>query len=250
MNADLLNALTFRTGSSDYARWRPRYPAALFDYLASLAPSRRLAWDCGTGSGQAATALAERFEQVVASDVSIEQLRAAQPSPQVVYVQAAAEAAPLPGRCAALVTAAQAAHWFDLPRFNAEVQRVLEPGGVVALFGYSFFSVSPAVDDAVRKFLLDPIAPYWARGNRVLSGDYQGLAFPYGELRAPKFEIVVAWSLDALLGYVGTWSALKRWQEAHRGSIVETVRQVLEPLWGSGEREVRMPMALRVGRCN
>lgn len=37
-----------------------------------------------------------------------------------------------------LVTACQAAHWFDLPAFYQEVHRVLVPNGVLALFGYEF----------------------------------------------------------------------------------------------------------------
>ena len=243
-----LNASTFRVGSDDYARWRPRYPAELFEYLAQLAPSRRLAWDCGAGSGQAAVALTRHFERVVASDISIEQLRAAHPSPRVSYVQAASEQAPLTSGCVSLVTAAQAAHWFDLPRFHAEVRRLLEPQGVLALFGYTFFRVAPDIDDAVRRVVLDPVMPYWARGNGVLSGGYGELEFPYEALPVPSFEIVVQWGLDELLGYIGTWSAVKRWQQANGASLQEPARRALAPLWGSGVREVRMPMALRVGR--
>jgi SAM-dependent methyltransferase len=245
---DRLNASTFRVGSDDYARWRPRYPAELFEHLTQLAPSRRLAWDCGAGSGQAAVALAAHFDHVVASDISIEQLRAAHAAPHVSYVQAASEQVPLPRGCVALVTAAQAAHWFDLPRFHAEVRRVLEPEGVLALFGYTFFRVARDIDDAVRRVVLDPVMPYWARGNGVLSGGYGELDFPYDELRMPRFEIAVHWRLDELLGYVGTWSAVKRWQQANGASLQEPARRALAPLWGSGAREVRMPMAVRVGR--
>ena len=42
----------FSKQASLYARYRPQYPAALFEYLASVAPEREAAWDCGTGNGQ------------------------------------------------------------------------------------------------------------------------------------------------------------------------------------------------------
>src|SRR5207245_7750338 len=42
----------FSKQAADYAKFRPRYPRELFEYLGNIAPSRQLAWDCGTGNGQ------------------------------------------------------------------------------------------------------------------------------------------------------------------------------------------------------
>lgn len=61
----------FSTTAAAYSVFRPRYPAALFGWLASVAPNREMAWDCATGSGQAAIELTERFAQVVATDPSV-----------------------------------------------------------------------------------------------------------------------------------------------------------------------------------
>jgi hypothetical protein len=69
----------FSGHASDYARARPRYPPALFGALAVLAPGRSLAWDAGTGNGQAAAGLAEHFTCVVATDPSAAQLAEAAP---------------------------------------------------------------------------------------------------------------------------------------------------------------------------
>jgi ubiquinone/menaquinone biosynthesis C-methylase UbiE len=98
------------------------------------APARRLAVDCATGSGQAAVALAEHFAAVLAVDASSSQLTRAQPHPRVYYAASLAERLPAPDGSADLVTAAQAAHWFDFERFHAECRRVLAPGGVVAVW--------------------------------------------------------------------------------------------------------------------
>lgn len=58
----------FSAQAEEYARHRPAYPQALFDYLATLAPALQRAWDCGTGNGQAALKLAEHFVEVIATE--------------------------------------------------------------------------------------------------------------------------------------------------------------------------------------
>ena len=73
----------FASAAPAYAAFRPRYPAALFAALAEHAPGRHVAWDCATGSGQAAIGPAEHFEQVVATDASAAQLAAALAHPRV-----------------------------------------------------------------------------------------------------------------------------------------------------------------------
>jgi hypothetical protein len=60
----------FSGHSIAYAQFRPRYPRELFVWLAEIAPARRHAWDCATGNGQTAGALAEFFDTVTATDGS------------------------------------------------------------------------------------------------------------------------------------------------------------------------------------
>src|SRR5439155_1152709 len=57
----------FSKQAADYAIFRPSYPQELFVYLGSVAPARQLAWDCGTGNGQAAVGLASVFARVIAA---------------------------------------------------------------------------------------------------------------------------------------------------------------------------------------
>ena len=58
----------FSRQAADYATFRPHYPAEIFQYLGTVVPSRKLAWDCGTGNGQAAAGLASVFGRVIATD--------------------------------------------------------------------------------------------------------------------------------------------------------------------------------------
>ena len=236
-----------------YAAARPAYPDALLDYLAGVAPARSMAWDCGAGSGQATAGLATRFHRVLATDASREQLAQAPALPNVTYRVALADHSGLPDASADLVAVAQALHWFDLEPFFAEVRRVLVPSGVVAVWCYGLQSVGePAIDAALRRFYSESVGPYWPPERRWVEVGYRGLPFPFDELEPRPFEMAVEWSLDALLAYVRTWSAVARYAEVHRRDPVEALGAALLPLWGGGarseRRRVHWPIALRVGR--
>ena len=107
----------FSHASDDYRRWRPGYPDELFAWLAAMAPSRAVAWDCATGSGQAAGGLAAHFARVVATDASAAQVAEAEAFGRVEYRVAPAEDSGLPDASVDLVTVAQALHWFEFERF-------------------------------------------------------------------------------------------------------------------------------------
>src|SRR5690349_20694808 len=138
--------------SSAYAAYRPSYPEALFDALVDIAPSCTLAWDCGTGTGQAAIALAHRFAAVVATDASAGQIEKTTPHPRVTYRVAPAQESGLDDASVGLITVAQALHWFDVDTFHSEAKRVLVPHGVIAEWSYALLDVpsAPAVASLVN----------------------------------------------------------------------------------------------------
>jgi ubiquinone/menaquinone biosynthesis C-methylase UbiE len=122
--------------AAQYSAFRPAYPPAIYDYLGQLCHERQSAWDCACGNGQAALALAERFQAVIATDASPQQLAAAPAHANVTYRVARAEESGIESQSVDLVTVAQALHWFDLDPFYGEVQRVLKPSGVLAVWTY------------------------------------------------------------------------------------------------------------------
>ena len=162
-----------------YAAARPTYPDALFKRLAALAPATMRAWDCGTGSGQAAIGIARWFARVDATDASAQQIAHAVPHERVHYSVRTAEASGLPNRSCDLVSVAQALHWFDRPRFFEETRRVLKPGGIIAVIGSSWFYIAPSIDPVVDEFLLQPIDGYWTANNQLLWDGYRSIEFPF-----------------------------------------------------------------------
>src|SRR5438067_390497 len=140
----------FSSVAEQYAASRPDYPRSLFAYLAKTAPARRRAWDCATGNGQAARALARHFDRVIATDASARQIAAARPHRRVRYEVRLAEDSGLEPGSIDCVTAAQSLHWFDLPRFWSEARRVLAPAGVLAVWCYDLLRSDPAVDDVLE----------------------------------------------------------------------------------------------------
>jgi len=235
--------------SAAYAAHRPSYPAALVDFLARLAPARRLAWDAGCGSGQLSVLLAGMFERVVATDASPEQIGQAKSHARVEYRCARAEASGLPERVADLATAAQAVHWFDLPAYYAEVRRVVRPGGIVALISYGVVTVGADLDAVIQPFYRSVLASYWPPERRHVDDGYRSLSFPFEEIEAPALEIRLDWRLPDLVGYVGTWSAVWAIGQAEGPGPFATFRRALAGVWGSAAvRTVRWPLALRVGR--
>ena len=242
----------FSTHASDYARFRPDYPAALFNWLASVTEHRRLAWDCATGNGQAAHGLAGLFDAVVATDASEPQLRAAARHSQIHYVCATAEQAPLRDACADVVIVAQALHWFDLDAFYAEARRVVVPGGVIAVWSYALMEIDPEIDALVDSLYGETLAGYWPPERRHVDARYRSLSFPFTELESPRLEMTRNWTIAELMGYIGTWSAFRRYRETRGDRELTRFASRLGELWGAPERarRVRWPLSIRAGRIS
>lgn len=240
----------FASAAPAYAAFRPRYPAALFAALAGHAPGHHMAWDCATGSGQAAIGLAEHFALVEATDASAAQLAAALPHPRVHYRQAPAEASGLAPRSVELVTVAQALHWLDRPAFYAEVRRVLAPGGVVAAWCYGLVELGPALDEPIRAFYERTVGPYWPPERALVDSGYRTIDFPFAELAPPPITMEAELTLAELGGYLGTWSAVLSYRSARGHDPVAPLLDRLRVEWGGPERRrtARWPLALRAGR--
>jgi len=147
-----------------YGRGRPSYPPALVDWIvaeAGLRPGDKLA-DVGCGTGIATRLWAERGLDVVGIDPSEAMLAEARSAGGAArYQRGEAAATGLDASGVALVSVAQALHWFDLPAALAEFRRVLKPGGAVAAFWNE--RAAGAFMDAYNGLLLRTSSEYTGR---------------------------------------------------------------------------------------
>jgi SAM-dependent methyltransferase len=242
----------FSADPDGYAKFRPRYPAALFDFLAGAVPARDAAWDAGTGNGQAAVGLARWFEHVTATDASTSQIERAIPHPRVSYLVSPAEASGLEDTSFDLVSVAQAVHWFDRDRFWAEARRVLRPRGTIAIWTYLLFEITPEIDEIVRRFYSGIVGPYWPPERRLTEQRYQTIEFPFLEFDAPDFMIEQPMTLDDVAGYIRTWSATRAFIKHHHQDPVDGLVKEFTRAWRvpQQERRARWPVAMRVGRTS
>ena len=238
----------FSKQAAGYATFRPRYPQKLFDYLGSIAPGRELAWDCGTGNGQAAVGLASVFHRVIATDASEKQIANAQSHQTIEYRVAPAENSGIASETIDLIMVAQALHWFDLDRFYAEVRRVLKNNGVFAASAYNLLHVEPDIDEVVNRYYYEVVGPFWPPERRLVE-QFGDLPFPFQESDPPKFEMTAHWNLDHLIGYLQTWSSTQRFIAAKASDPLEQIRKDLSAAWGDANqtRRVVWPLTLRVG---
>ncbi len=232
-----------------YAAHRPTYPPELFQFLSSLVKRRELAWDCGTGNGQAAIALAEYFQRVIGTDASEEQICNASPSQRVSYRVATAEASGIAQRSVDLVVVAQALHWFDTDGFYREVRRVAREHSVLAVWCYGLAELAPELDDCIHRYYADTVGAYWPAERRLVEQRYRTIPFPFDEIEAPEFVMVEDWTLDSLCDYLRTWSATRRFRETNGYDPVTPLRARLQPAWGdpASRRPVKWPLTLRAG---
>jgi ubiquinone/menaquinone biosynthesis C-methylase UbiE len=128
-----------------YARGRPyHHPRALARILQMVGlelvgvTGVGHALDVACGTGMSSLALAELGARVTAVDLSPEMLAVAPRRTEIAYVRADAERLPIPDATIDAVTVSSGVHWFDQPRFFAEVRRVLRADGWVGLYDHYF----------------------------------------------------------------------------------------------------------------
>lgn len=242
----------FSGHAGEYASYRPRYPARLAEVLASHTAAHRVAVDCGCGNGQLSPLLAEHFDLVHALDPSAEQVAHAIPHPRVQYRVARAEATGLPDHVADLVVAAQAVHWFDQAAYWREVRRIAAPGALCAIVGYAVMRCDAAIDACVQRFHDVALAPFWPPERMSVIRGYRDVDFPFDEVSVPAVDITAEWTLDQMIPYLGTWSAVKRAEQAGQGHLFREVGEELGRLWGdpATARPVRWPVVVRMGRVS
>ncbi|KAJ6737287.1 hypothetical protein OIU85_019360 [Salix viminalis] len=247
-----------------YLDARPRYPSEWFSMLASLTPDHSLAWDAGTGNGQAAIDVSDHYKQVIATDISEEQLKHAIKHPQVQYFHSPSsmsedELVNLVGgeNSVDLVIAATAVHWFDLEKFYPVVKRVLKkPGGVVAVWSYNIIQVIPEMDLLLKK-LYENTFPFQNPKAMYAYECYKTLPFPFESVgvgcegQPLELDMPREMSFERLLKLLSSASAVNTAKEQGVNLLSEEFVKELENAWGGAEfRTVNFRSYMLAGKVN
>ena len=240
----------FSGHSDQYAQSRPSYPDEIYAYLASIAPGNSLAWDCGTGNGQAAIGLAKYFDKVYATDASSEQISHAHRHEKVDYHVEPAEHVSLQTSSTDLVTVAVAIHWFNFDEFYREVKRVLKPNGILAAWTYSLTEITPEIDRLVNQYYGELLHGYWPERIHYLEEQYKTIPFPFEEITPPAFVMEINWNLIQFAGFLDSWSATQRYKAQMGGHPLDIIWSRLLEAWGAEHesRLIRWPLHFRIGR--
>lgn len=239
----------FSTQAADYARYRPDYPQELYDFILLNGTGSFAAWDCGTGNGQVAVALAEFYERIYATDPSAKQIENALKHPQVLYTVAPAEASGLPDHSMDLVTVGQAMHWFNFEEFFAEVRRVAKPGALIAVWGYGLNTISPEVDEVINDFYFNTLDGFWPDERKYLDRHYQDIPFPFKKVPTPQLHMQQHWGLNDYIGYLSTWSSVQAYIKAHKANPLQELYPRLAKAWGDKDLilTIEWPLYLLAG---
>lgn len=239
----------FSTQSKDYAKYRPVYPPELYQFIYNHCNGFDTVWDCGTGSGQVAVELAQKFKQVFASDPSDNQIANARLAPGVTYKVAPAEDSGYPDDSFDCITVGQALHWFNHPAFFAEAKRVAKPGCLLAAWTYSDHTINEDVDEAVKHFNENFVGSYWPKERRLVDSGYDEIQFPFALIPVPKMEIAIEIDMYGLIGYLRTWSATQRFIVDQGFDPLEEIYDELLLAWGNPteEKTIAWPIHMKAG---
>lgn len=228
--------------------YRPRYPEELFSYLSSIVQYHDRAWDCATGNGQSALYLSEYFSEVIGTDASKNQIDSAIEKEGITYRVEQAEKTKFDSDSVDLITVAQALHWFNIDAFAKEAERVLKPNGVLAVWTYNLLKIKPGINEIINHLYGDVLGSYWSPERKIVEQGYKDIQLPFQKIVSPSFAMKAEWILSQLIGYLCTWSAVRKYEENNGMNPVESLFEQLSGLWGDPERKlsVEWPLTVKV----
>ncbi|KAJ5771252.1 uncharacterized protein N7511_003303 [Penicillium nucicola] len=263
--------------------YHPNFYKTLLTHHAKTGGQTQTLIDVGCGPGPATRDLGVHFDRAVGFDASPGMVETAKTlggsgsGPDVEFYVSGAEelgrdieGLGIEDGSVDLITAATAAHWFDMPRFWKRAGELLRPGGTVAIWTMNVDGPSGDMPngDAIRAALdvirARELEPFIQDGNRLVRGLYVALPLPW-DCGAEGFDqesfVRLEWgteggfdarvagnefllhgekvmSLDTFEVSMGTASPITRWREAHP-DLVGTEKDVIRLMRREIERCLR-----------
>ncbi|HXU25762.1 MAG TPA: methyltransferase domain-containing protein, partial [Bacteroidia bacterium] len=167
----------------------------------------------------------------------------------IIYSLQAAEKTNFPNNFFNLIIVAQAVHWFNFNQFYAEVNRTVKNNSLVVIIGYGQLQINKSVDTVLNHFYKNIIGSYWDKERKYIDENYKTIPFPFKELETPIFKNQYRWTLEQLIGYLNTWSAVQHYIKSNNKNPINLIYDNLKQSWGQAKTHVvNFPLLLRVGR--
>jgi SAM-dependent methyltransferase len=239
----------FSSHADIYAKYRPLYPPALYEFVLSHVAETGAALDCGTGNGQAAGVLAEHFREVHGTDISEKQVQNAIQKDNLLYHVCNTENLPFRDSYFDLITSATAVHWFQFDQFFSEIKRVGKNNSVFACWAYKVFRTNNEnINKLVDRFYTETIHSYWDPERRHVDEEYNNIPMPFREVRTPGFATQLLWDLQTLEGYLNTWSAVQHYIRKNGVNPVnQLMGEVRHEVGADGRVLMTFPIFMRMG---
>ncbi|XP_070561273.1 putative methyltransferase DDB_G0268948 isoform X2 [Ptychodera flava] len=218
-----------------YKKFRPTYPEELVKEIVKFGGEKlgdlKFVVDVGCGSGQSTAMLSDHSERVLGVDISPDQIKQAKASTMpsnVEFSVGSCEAIPVDALSVDLITVGTAVHWFDLDKFYKEVDRVLKPGGALAIYTYNG-TQAEIEDDAektdeinamLRKFEYEVMSVTRPKQWQDLFNDPQNtfslLELPYRDSRRDvKLALKNRRTVAGMVGLIKSYSECKEFLRTH-----------------------------------
>jgi SAM-dependent methyltransferase len=214
--------LSFGNVAETYHRSRPRYSAQLLvraQRLLELEPSARVL-DLAAGTGRLTSELRRLFADVVAVEPD-ERMRAVHGA----ALEGSAESIPLDDASVDAVFVGEAFHWFEPSAAIAELVRVLEPRGGLALVGSHWWETEPPLPAAAQKLLREPYERFRAQRRPPWEDAFTGS--PFEPLRRERVAEELTVSPDELLTLYSTTSSFAVLPSEERAALLRRARPLL-----------------------
>ena len=229
----------FRRQASSYGRYRRDYTRELYDAIAQRTgpAAGRRALDLGCGTGFVTAELTRRDWGVVGGDFSAPMLGAAREllGTGPALLRTRAEALPLAGGAVALITCGTSFHWFGPRPTLQEMERILVPGGWVALFWR--YPTRDALTPKLIREILERFGPKLPEQHFLVHAPEPFLG---SQLKPEPLQVIpttLRFTPEEFHGYASTTELLRRLAGAYHAEFLAALREELEQRYPDGIEE-------------
>lgn len=244
----------FSNRVADYVKARPAYPRGVLDALVRSVGFARdwVVADVGAGTGISTRLLLEHGNRVVAIEPN-DAMRAAADAqfasdPNYRSLPGTAEATTLDGTSVDLVLAAQAFHWFDRAGFRRECDRILRPGGCLALVWNDRQTAGTPFLDRYEQLLHEFGTDYKAVNHRNIGADDIASFFAPATMQLFELENAQHFDLDGLRSRLLSSSYAPAAEDPRSVPMLAALRELFDQTSTDGVVEMRYTTQLYVGR--